>query len=98
MEHADGRPVAYVDAAAVAIFAYQQPDGTDVIDIHTRDDTADGRLRLLLDSKPLRTSPDGHTAAPAGQAARPPRATDGDCCPGANPDGGTSGGTSRTAA
>ncbi len=66
MEHADGRPVAYIDATAVAIFAYQQPDGTYVIDIHTRDDTASGRLRLLLDSEPLRTSPDGHKAAAAG--------------------------------
>ena len=62
LEHADGRPVAYIDATGVAVFACQQPDGTYVIDICTRDDTADGRLRLLLDGQPLpvprrRTSP-----------------------------------------
>ena len=56
LEHADGRPVAYIDATAVAVFACQQPDGTYVIDICTRDDTADGRLRLLLDGQPLRTA------------------------------------------
>lgn len=38
IEHADGRPVACVDATAVAVFAYQEPDGTYVIDIYTRDD------------------------------------------------------------
>ena len=42
LEHADGRPVAYIDATAVAVFAYQEPDGTYVIDICTRDDIADG--------------------------------------------------------
>jgi hypothetical protein len=46
MEHADGRPIAYIDATAVAIFVYQQPDHTYVIDIHTRDDSAAGRLWL----------------------------------------------------
>jgi hypothetical protein len=40
MEHTDGRPVAYIDATAVAVFAFHQPDGTHVVDIHTRDDTA----------------------------------------------------------
>lgn len=49
MEHADGRPVAYVDATAVAVFAYQEPDGTYVIDICTRVDIAPEQLRLLLD-------------------------------------------------
>ncbi len=51
MEHADGRPIAYIDATAVAIFAYQQPDGTYVVDICTRDELASGRLRLLLDGE-----------------------------------------------
>ena len=51
MEHADGRPIAYIDATAVAIFAYQQPDGAYVIDICTRDELASGRLRLLLDGE-----------------------------------------------
>ena len=64
MAHADGRPIAYIDATAVAIFTYQQPDGSYVIDIHTRDDTASGRLRFLLDGQPLRSSPDGHGAGP----------------------------------
>ncbi|HUZ52508.1 MAG TPA: hypothetical protein VMU94_08255 [Streptosporangiaceae bacterium] len=53
MEHADGWPVAYIDATAIIVFAYQEPDGTYVIDIHTRDDTACGRLRLVLDGEPL---------------------------------------------
>ena len=42
MEHADGRRIAYIDATAVAIFAYQQPNGTYVIDIRTRDDIHGG--------------------------------------------------------
>ena len=53
LEHADGRPVAYVNVTIVAVFAYQQPDGTYVIDIHTRDDIPGGQLRLLLDGEPL---------------------------------------------
>jgi hypothetical protein len=53
LEHTDGRPVAYIDATAVAIFAYQRPDGTYVIDICTREDIAADRLRLLLDGDPL---------------------------------------------
>jgi hypothetical protein len=58
LEHADGRPVAYIDATAVAIFAYQRPDGTYVIDVCTREEIAPGRLRLFLDGGPLlRTSP-----------------------------------------
>ena len=36
-----------------AVFAYQQPDGTYVIDICTREDITPGRLRLLLDGGPL---------------------------------------------
>jgi hypothetical protein len=53
MEHAEGRPIAYIDATAVAVFAYQQPDGTYVIDVHTRDDTPSRKLCLLLDGEPL---------------------------------------------
>ena len=49
LEHADGRPIAYIDATAIAVFAYQQPDGTYVIDISTRDDIPQRQLRLLLD-------------------------------------------------
>jgi len=53
LEHADGRSIAYIDATAIAVFAYQQPDGTYVIEICTREDIAPGRLRLLLDDGPL---------------------------------------------
>jgi hypothetical protein len=49
LEHADGRSIAYIDATAIVVFAYQQPDGTYVIDICTREDITPGRLRLLLD-------------------------------------------------
>jgi hypothetical protein len=60
-EHADGRPIACTDATAVVVFVYQDPAGAYVVDIHTRDPAADGRLRVLLDQLPLLT------------AARPPR-------------------------
>jgi hypothetical protein len=53
LEHADGRPVAYIDATAIAVFAYQEPDGTHVIDVHTRGDVLPERMRLLLDGKPF---------------------------------------------
>jgi hypothetical protein len=53
IEHADGRPVAYVDATAVAVFAYQEPDGTYVIEICTRDDIPLGRLDVLVDGNSL---------------------------------------------
>lgn len=53
MAAADGRPVAYIDATAVAVFACQEPDGTHVIEIHTRQDIPPGRLRLLLDGQAL---------------------------------------------
>ncbi len=53
LEHADGRPIAYVDATGVVVFAYQEPNGTYVVDICTRDDTAAGRLQLMLDGHPL---------------------------------------------
>jgi hypothetical protein len=64
MVHADGRPIAYIDATAVVVFAYQQPSGAYVIDIYTRDDTAAGRLRLLIDGELVPT-------AMAGQGERP---------------------------
>jgi hypothetical protein len=53
MEHADGRPVAYVDATVVAVFVCQQADGTYVVDICTRDDTVPGQLSLFLDGESL---------------------------------------------
>jgi hypothetical protein len=53
IEHADGRPVAYIDATAVAVFAYQEPDGAYVIHICTRDDIPLGRLGVLVDGNPL---------------------------------------------
>ena len=77
LEHADGRPVAYIDATGVAVFACQQPDGTYVIDICTRDDTADGRLRLLLDGQPLPGTPGGDRECPASHTTEPGAAGDG---------------------
>jgi hypothetical protein len=77
LEHADGRPVAYIDATGIAIFACQQPDGTYVIDICTRDDTADGRLRLLLDGQPLPGTLGGDETRPASHTAGPGPAGDG---------------------
>lgn len=68
LAHADGRPIAYIDATAIAIFTYQQPDGTYVIDICTRNDIAPGQLRPILDGEPLlrveqqRHEQDNHTA------------------------------------
>jgi hypothetical protein len=53
IKHADGRPIAYIDATAVAIFTYQQPDGSYVVDICTRDDIPKKRLHLLLDGARL---------------------------------------------
>ena len=61
MQHADGSPIGYVDATTVAVFTYQQPDGSYVIDIRTRDDIARGRLRLLLDGQVLPDTPGSHT-------------------------------------
>jgi hypothetical protein len=77
LEHADGRSVAYIDATAVAVFACQQPDGTYVIDICTRDDTADGRLRLLLDGQPLLDTWGGGRECPASHTTKPGAAGDG---------------------
>jgi hypothetical protein len=53
LEHADGRPVAYIDASAIAVFAYQQPDGSYVVEICTREDITDRRLHLPLDGAQL---------------------------------------------
>ncbi len=77
LEHADGRPVAYIDATGIAVFACQQPDGTYVVDICTRDDTADGRLRLFLDGQPLLDTPGGDRECPAGRTAERGAASDG---------------------
>lgn len=52
IEHADGRPVAYIDATSVAVFTYQQPDGTYIIDICTRDQAGE-RAYVLLDGARL---------------------------------------------
>jgi hypothetical protein len=53
--HTDGRPIACTDATAVVVFVYQDSSGTYVVDIHRRDQAADGRLRVLLDELPLLT-------------------------------------------
>ena len=53
LTHADGSPIGYIDATAVAVFAYQQPNGTYVIDICSRDDIPEDCLRLLFDGSPL---------------------------------------------
>lgn len=53
IRHADGRPVAYIHATAIAVFACQQPDGSYVIDTCTRQHIPAGQLRLLLDGDPL---------------------------------------------
>lgn len=63
IRHADGRAIAYIDATAVAVFTYQQPDGTYVIDIRTRDDIERGQLRLLLDGQPLPDTPGTRTTS-----------------------------------
>jgi hypothetical protein len=79
MEHADGRPVAYVDATAVAIFAYQEPDGTYVIKIYTRDDIPSRRLSVLLDDRSLLrapTSPPIRSEHPERPAPGPTKAPD----------------------
>jgi hypothetical protein len=51
MEHTDGRPIAYIDATSVAVFAYQQLDGSYVVAIDTRDDEAADRLHVLIDGR-----------------------------------------------
>jgi hypothetical protein len=94
LEHADGRPVAYIDATGVAVFACQQPDGTYVIDICTRDDTAVGRLRLLLDGQPLLGTPGGEIR-PASSAAGPGLAGGGSPGSRGGPPHATSCGTGR---
>jgi hypothetical protein len=53
LAHTDGRPIAYVDATAVAVFAYQKPDGTYVVEVCIRDDIPEDGLCLLLDGSPL---------------------------------------------
>lgn len=70
IEHADGRPVAYVDATGVAVFVWQEPDGVYVVEIHTRDDTACGRLQLRLDGWSL-TGPSASRTMQLMSAAAP---------------------------
>lgn len=48
MKHADGRPVAYIDATGIAVFAYRQPNGRYIVDICTRD-RAGEQTDVLLD-------------------------------------------------
>ena len=74
LEHADGRPIAYIDATAVAVFAYQQPDGTYVIEICTREDITERRLRLLLDGGRLLRANSASPAHVRGLAAGADRA------------------------
>ncbi len=52
IEHAGGRAVAYIDATAIAVFTYQDTDGTYVIDICTRVNCS-RQTRVLLDGHPL---------------------------------------------
>lgn len=48
LEHADGRPIAYVDATAVVVFAHWQPEGACVIEIFTRENIG-SVMQVLLD-------------------------------------------------
>lgn len=52
LEEFSGRPVAYVDATGVVVFAYQRADGSFVIEICTRDDSG-YEMDVLLDGIPL---------------------------------------------
>jgi hypothetical protein len=95
LQHADGRPVAYIDATGIAVFACQQPDGTYAIDICTRDDTADGRLRLLLDGHPLPGTSGSDREGPASHTTEPGTAGDGSPGSGGGPPHATSCGNGR---
>jgi hypothetical protein len=53
LAHADGRPIAYIDASVIAVFAYQERDGTYIMEICTRDDIPSERLHLFLDGNSL---------------------------------------------
>jgi hypothetical protein len=53
LERSDGRPIACIDATGLVVFAYQQPDGSCVVDMYTRDDTVSTQLHVLLDGEPL---------------------------------------------
>jgi hypothetical protein len=65
LEHADGRPIAYIDATGLAVFAYQHPDGSYIIDIYTRDDITSRQLHLLLDGEVRVCTPEKDDRAPA---------------------------------
>ncbi len=70
IERTDGSPVAYIDATAVAVFAYERPDGSYLIDVYTRNDSAGARLRL--DGQPLTAvAPARHRVCATRRAARP---------------------------
>lgn len=60
LQHADGRPIAYTDATGVAVFIYQEGNGTYVIEICTRDNTGSRRC-ILLDGAPLTPQSDSST-------------------------------------
>jgi hypothetical protein len=53
LRHADGRPIAYIDATAIAVFVHQQPDGSHLISIYTRHDSAEDQIQILLDETPV---------------------------------------------
>lgn len=65
MEHADGRPVAYIDATGVVVFVWQEADGSYVVEVHTRDAIACRRPRLLLDGQLLAEARTLTAASPA---------------------------------
>ncbi len=52
IEHADGRPVAYIDATGIAVFVQQLTDGAYIVDICTRDRTGE-QMSVLLDGAPV---------------------------------------------
>lgn len=56
LRHADGRPIAYIDATAIAIFVQQRPDGSHLISIYTRHDSADDQIQILVDEAPATPS------------------------------------------
>lgn len=52
MRDAGGHPVAYIDATGIAVFTYQQRNGTYIVDINTRDPSSH-RMHVLLDGQLL---------------------------------------------
>jgi len=70
LAHTDGRPIAYTDATAVVVFVYQDRSGVFTVDIHTRHPAADGRLRVLLDERPLLIAAAARLAAAGSEGSR----------------------------